>query len=512
MVILICLALLVGSVSLIYPYGRDQATYSYVGRAVLAGKVPYKDAWDVKPPAIFYLYALADTILGKSQTSVRIFDMIWQAATAAIIALVGLTILGNRNLGFLCGALYILSYYVVNYWNTAQPEGFSTLLLASAVFILLRRKQRSRSFAFFSAGLLIACSSLLKYPLGLMIALPILLSFRQEGLKMATALPALAAGFLMPYLVTVLYFFSRSALGDLIYSQFIYGYHHVTSGLQNDGALVSLTGSIIDMSKILFASEYAIIFLLSVPAVILVLRKRKREELAVLFWFCIGLVHVLSQGKLFRYHFLPLLAPMSLMAVICLKCLSRQLKSRTSRALTLLIVLLSISILRLPFRAYRTSFTNLFGMASGKIDQMEYFERLSPRGRKTNFCLPYDIDVADYLRSNTDSTDYVFIWGFEPLIYLESARSCPTRFIYNVPLYCKWAREDFRDELIGSLSTTRPEIIIVTENDSLPAVSGLHIDSRQALGRFPDLKQYLEVNYAPEKKIGHFTLYTLVHN
>src|SRR5215212_8521165 len=44
--------------SLVQPMGADQSLYAYVGERVLHGELPYIDAWDQKPPAIHYTYAL----------------------------------------------------------------------------------------------------------------------------------------------------------------------------------------------------------------------------------------------------------------------------------------------------------------------------------------------------------------------------------------------------------------------------------------------------------------------
>ena len=37
---------------------RDYGIFSYIGQQIVLGKLPYKDAWDHKPPAIFYIDAL----------------------------------------------------------------------------------------------------------------------------------------------------------------------------------------------------------------------------------------------------------------------------------------------------------------------------------------------------------------------------------------------------------------------------------------------------------------------
>ena len=44
--------------SVVQPMGADQGLYAYVGERILARRSAYRDAWDQKPPAIHYTYAL----------------------------------------------------------------------------------------------------------------------------------------------------------------------------------------------------------------------------------------------------------------------------------------------------------------------------------------------------------------------------------------------------------------------------------------------------------------------
>ena len=53
----VLLALLVKTPSLLVPMGQDQGLYHTVAREILGGGVPYRDAWDPKPPGVFYVHA-----------------------------------------------------------------------------------------------------------------------------------------------------------------------------------------------------------------------------------------------------------------------------------------------------------------------------------------------------------------------------------------------------------------------------------------------------------------------
>ena len=56
-----------------YPLGRDQGEFATIGRGILNGKIPYVDLWNPKPPAVFYVYALAMRVYGPA---LRVIDLL----------------------------------------------------------------------------------------------------------------------------------------------------------------------------------------------------------------------------------------------------------------------------------------------------------------------------------------------------------------------------------------------------------------------------------------------------
>ena len=52
--------------TLTYPLGRDQGDFATIGRGILDGRIPYVDLWNPKPPAVFYVYALAMSLFGHT--------------------------------------------------------------------------------------------------------------------------------------------------------------------------------------------------------------------------------------------------------------------------------------------------------------------------------------------------------------------------------------------------------------------------------------------------------------
>src|SRR5690606_6386058 len=60
---------------LTYPLGRDQGMYANIAQAIRAGGLPFIDMWDVKPPAIYYIYAGGISLFGATTPGLRAIDL-----------------------------------------------------------------------------------------------------------------------------------------------------------------------------------------------------------------------------------------------------------------------------------------------------------------------------------------------------------------------------------------------------------------------------------------------------
>ena len=67
------------------PLERDEGEYAYIAWRWLEGDVPYRDAFDQKPPGAFAFYALAVGALGGSVEAIHLLTGVWTAATAVLL-------------------------------------------------------------------------------------------------------------------------------------------------------------------------------------------------------------------------------------------------------------------------------------------------------------------------------------------------------------------------------------------------------------------------------------------
>src|SRR5262249_39341879 len=68
------------------PLERDEGEYAYIAQRWLRGDVPYRDAFDQKPPATFATYAIIFRLFGESIEAIHWGTQIYTLATLGFIA------------------------------------------------------------------------------------------------------------------------------------------------------------------------------------------------------------------------------------------------------------------------------------------------------------------------------------------------------------------------------------------------------------------------------------------
>jgi len=198
--------------------GVDEAFYLVIGRQWLHGVPLYVGSFDVKPPLLFLLMAMAEALVGPTLFAAK-------ALTTAAVAITscGLYWFGRRFAGELAGAaaaiLYIFS--ALNLGGTFSPAElimapFTTFAMLAGV-VALSSCGRARFFSLLTSGLLFGAAACIKQTAifeGAAFALALLLS--TSGRARLQALGAFAAGFSTVPLGFASYFASIGHFGDLI--------------------------------------------------------------------------------------------------------------------------------------------------------------------------------------------------------------------------------------------------------------------------------------------------------
>lgn len=523
-VVVVLSALLVLS----FDHGRDQSIYHLVAREMLDGKMPYRDAFDFKPPGIFLIYSASRALFGASMRGIRIVEVACLFANAFFLIALARAYFQNARAGYLAAALASQIHAQLDFWHTAQPETFGGTMTLLVLYLLRPRGHAEagaiaeapslRRYAI--AGALLGFTFLLKPPLvgaAGVIAIDRLL---QEG-RCGTGAPlgravgavrrtlpavgALAGGAIAIVGLTLAYFGARGALGALHEVLFVFTPEYTRLSWENRtfaGMAVYgfaewfTTYSAIQCVGILFCLGFR-----AVPA---------RSGWLVFGVIAIHVLGVVMQGKFFPYHYAATFPLAALLAGAGLERALAWAGTRLGWAGRAGFVLLMFFLLR--GRAQVPSFGNAFFERTALRAQLFLLGPNTQEGRD-DLASVADVNagqnrrVAEYVRASTPAGTTMFVWGFECAIYDIAERKLASRFIYNVPQRAAWSKERTENELWRELEATRPAAILVEHHDVFPMVTGNDLDSSRSLAGFRALDDLIASRYRMAAHIGDLDVY-----
>jgi hypothetical protein len=513
---------------LMFRYGRDQGIYATVADVMLRGGMPYRDAWDFKPPGIFVIYAATRAVFGPAQWGIRVVEVLGLTSVVAAFVILARRFFGDGRIGIVGGALAVLVHAELEFWHTAQPESFGGMLTAWAIVLATftpstddARGRLKQLAAWFGAGALYGACFLLKPPLGGGAAISAAFAayalrskvasrpWTEQVRAFASPFVCMAAGSALVLTACALWFVARGAWRDLYDTLFVFTPHYTSLGWEDATVpgmvYLALEEWFIDLSSMNAVGLLAAFILAPVAS-------REREAvLHVLLVIAIQLVGVAMQAKFFPYHYGAAVVLGSFVAGLgAFKLWQRTVAKGPWGVLAFAAVLPVVLHARSATRNTQTDFLDrcvarqkyLFGTSNTTRDELD--------GKLYSVAdVSYDADrrVAEFLRRELAPDELAFIWGFEPMIYDMAERRSATRFIYDVPQRVAWFKDPSRAALMADLDRHPPKAIVVEHRDVFPAVTGEAIDSADTLRKFPALDARIRERYDLVTTIEDFDVY-----
>ncbi|GIW43549.1 MAG: hypothetical protein KatS3mg077_0831 [Candidatus Binatia bacterium] len=393
------------------PLERDEGEYAYFGQLILQGGLPYRDAYNMKPPGIYYAHALALWLCGETAQGVR-------------LAVTGVSV-----------ASALLFYGVVRHWLTRTSS-----LLATATFALLAAHHRLLGFAskaehfvllFALAGLAAGLGSLRRQSAARMlgagiacglammmkptaVVFPAYLAWhaatqhgRSDHGGLIRTLSALTAGCVLPVALAWGWFWSQGAIEPMWFWTVTYAREYASAVPIRDG--LRLAGS--TMMHV-FGGAPAV-WALAVLGWWRLWRANTRTR-SGMWSFLLAGAGAVALGWRFSEHYFLLLVPQAALGVgLCESCAGKQ------------------------FRRWSVAFAAMVIAGSG-VQEWVRFHGMSPSevsrtiyGRNP---FPEAIDIAKYIQAATTPWERVAVIGSEPEIYFYARRRAATGFVYTYPL------------------------------------------------------------------------------
>ncbi len=513
----------------------DSGTFAYCGQIIRNGGLMYRDCWDNKPPAIYYLNAFAIWLAGANPFAIWLFQAIW-----LMIALIAFYLVMSRvwdSIGLAAVGAFILLFVVLYpaiFQGGNYTETYAILPAVLAIGVLWSYLQSGHKGWLVVLGLLFSAGFMLK-PTYIAVELAaavlvVYLGLRQRKFKallLNLAIFGIAA--ILPIALVALFWLSKGDLYGLWFAVFAHNFTY----LQEEFSLSSLYGTtrmflvqqpMAALSILVMIS--AVAFLSLRGRMIFTTRRASREELdtltpgrmsktqartwllaAVYISIMLDVIFVASSGKNFG-HYLQVVIPGMVVGVLSLFGFVAQIKQEVHLTRNL-----SLAILAAVVIVSLGGGIEIAGKELPNISALKSFIT-TPSVRDYQ-----PTELEQYIIDHSSSLDKVLIWAGHPGINFVTQRQSPTKYIFLLHVFSPTpsGRNGF-SELMHDLDTNPPKLIVAQPISSmgLPDITGTSDPvcvgcDASILAGLAQLRQFVASRYELTYSIWDWVVYTRIH-
>ncbi len=453
-----------------YWYG-DEGIYEVLGSAISQGRLLYRDIWDNKPPLLYLLYA----VFQGDQFWARFISLLVGLGSVWIFYWLAKKLFEDYRVVY--GVTIFFAFFFgipLIEGNIANAENFMLLPILTAgllVFTTCKSIQKEKSddlksarlpisreltsrsgIQLFFAGLLLSIAFLFKV-VAVFDTAAFFLFFAIISYKDLKSVPRLvihiipyAVGFLLPIILTSLYFIAHGAFADFFNACFKQNVGYVGYG-----------------NKFIIGQGLLVIKLLGVLTIVGVLFfKRKKINPSFLFiylWVAFSLFNAFFSQRSYTHYMLVLLPSFSLLLGTIIpthkKMTVSYLIGLGSSIIILWLLIHNFNFYNKTFSYYRNFFTFVQGDKSVR-DYLRFFDRNTPK----------DYELVKYLNQKMRKEDTLFIWGNNAQVYKLTNKLPPGR--YTVA-YHMTSNDKTLQETQDDIERVKPTYILVTSpRQSIP--------------------------------------------
>jgi hypothetical protein len=438
--------------SLLEPYWYgDEGIYESIGVALNHGSLLYRDIFDNKPPLLYYTYSLFDS----DQFLVKLLSLI-----TGILAIIGMYFLSKKLLKIPKAYRLVTFLFTIIFGlpiiegNIANAENFMIPLSIFALLFILKYLEgnKSKLGLLFLSGLILGISFIFKivavfdfaaFFLFLFIFdFPEQLNFQTFKKQIMNKFPALfvfTVSFIIPYLITLVYFAINKSVGVYLTSMFFSNIGYVGYGnkfIIPQGLLILKLG------------------LLGISVSLIFLKRRSLEYwpvILILLWTVFSIFNAFFSQRPYPHYLLVLLPSFCLLfgSIFAYKRLQKFLG--LTFVIIFLLVWFSFSFYMKSFQYYSNFISFISGNKSVAAYQ-SYFDRKTPR----------DYAIASFINANTNSTDNIFMWGNNAQVYKMTGKIPPGKYtvLYHIVQY-----KDAVENTNNGLMKKNPKYIVIMPNN-----------------------------------------------
>ena len=459
----ICLVLLLCLIAAIFvirnkflsiPFERDEGAYSYYGKLLLEGKIPYKDFYEQKFPGVFYFYGFMVSLFGDTVEGMHTGFMylniistilIYYAARNIFSPIAG--IISATTFGFVSLAPFLSGF-------TVQAEqGVAFFICLGLLFYSLFNRDKKWYFNFLM-GISFGCAFMVKTNAifligwgGIMLISDFLIDKKKPFKDLVIQVLVYSGGVFL--FVAILFFiiFMKGAFKDMIFWAYEIPKNYVGKISLSQGIqYFNNTKDAIIMNYTFFwVHSLLAIFICFFPGID---NKKKVLGITLLFFSFLTIV----PGFYFYGHYWIQTVPgLSIAAGLTYYSIMSVLTGT----------------FKIKWKGLKYAYLSIFGIFvcvhvsafKGYYSEPDY--ELILRGVYGNNPFPESMEIADYINAHAKPEDGLVLIGAEPQIYFYTHKKSPSRHAYfsalvaNVPEAKTWQRE-----FVADVEKARPKYLV----------------------------------------------------
>ncbi|MFA5894988.1 MAG: hypothetical protein WC851_04385 [Candidatus Shapirobacteria bacterium] len=452
-----------------YWYG-DEGIYLVLGQALRKGLVLYRQIHDNKPPSLYYLAALAQTVFGF-----RLLLAISMGFSALFFHKLSVKLFSVKFAKISTIIFVILTSIPLIEGNIANAEIFMVLPTLAGIYYFFYSKSPLR---FLVAGLLLGLAFTFKVPVAVEFALlcawVLAFNFDRSKIKfIVLSWVALVVGFALPIILFFALSIYQHAGNEFLFSALLQNFGYLSSWSTGSHSGSATSGGLVNRAVIMAISWLVFYFLY--------LKKHlSKDTLFVFAWFSATVFGALLSTRPYPHYLIQLAPPLVLIVTLLFSSIAT-----TKQRLISLILLAGLGFYLVKYKFYyypvvsyyKNFYTHIFSLNSA-----EYRNYFGARVDDT-------YKIAQFLKNTTNPKDDIFIWGDEPYIYALADRLPVGKYTvaYHVADFNQY--ENTYNQLIVQF----PKTVIYYPQPGRP---------------FPDLDRFIKLYYSPVTAFGDATIYT----
>jgi len=433
-------------------YG-DEGVFAAIGQSIRHGEVLYSQAWDNKPPLIFFSYALVQGAFGSGVFALHLVASVAALATLFTLMAAGRMLFGTTR-SVLAGVIFALLICTpVIEGNLALTEMFMILPVSLAVLAFLfaeRYEGGRRLIGYAVAGLLIGVAVNYKQ-VAVFDGAALVLMALLTGRGAVAPLVAMVVGFALPQAAFMALFVHEHA-----FSQYLYAVV---------GSLGPYSRQAPSESHLLKAAGYLPALFLATS---LVKRRLAGEHVPLhefpALWLCFAFAGATSSPYAFP-HYLQQAAPAAALTLAGLDIPRRGLfiTGAAKGIAALVIGVVIVSRFSVPFESTQLHpvwyYKTFVSYQSGSLSSDAYRFQFDGTVQAVD-------DIVGYVKED-NAGDAVYVWGDIPWLYVEGNFTNPTPYFTS---FLSEVLPGAKARIMHDVEANPPVYVVVSENAFAPFV------------------------------------------